>query len=95
MKKFNKFVPLKHVLKQVYNFSDKYKFHIISIVLASMIINNVNFSADPCEDFFEFSCGNFLHKTRLEDNQIGLNTFQTIDKQLGESLSGIIYLYFY
>lgn len=55
-----------------------------------MIIDNMNFSADPCEDFFEYTCGNFVHKTRLDDQQIGLSTFHTIDKQLGQSLSGNI-----
>ncbi|RNA08871.1 neprilysin [Brachionus plicatilis] len=62
------------------------------IKAAAMIINNMNFSADPCEDFFEFTCGNFVHKTRLEDQQIGLSTFQIIDKQLGQSLSDVLTL---
>jgi membrane metallo-endopeptidase-like protein 1 len=54
-----------------------------------MMLENMNLSVDPCEDFYEFSCGGYIQKTRLDDQQSATNTFNQLDKDLNFLLSGI------
>ncbi|XP_050509792.1 neprilysin-2-like isoform X2 [Diabrotica virgifera virgifera] len=36
---------------------------------ATQILQHIDIRADPCEDFYRFSCGNFLQNTHLLDNR--------------------------
>ena len=54
-----------------------------------MMLENMNLSVDPCEDFYEFSCGGYIQKTRLDDQQSATNTFNQLDRNLNFLLSGI------
>ncbi|KAF5299935.1 hypothetical protein FQA39_LY11308 [Lamprigera yunnana] len=38
------------------------------VSLASTILDNLNTSVDPCNDFYEFACGNYLKDIILPDN---------------------------
>lgn len=53
-----------------------------------MILENMDLTADPCENFYEFTCGGFVNKTRLADNQQGLSTFGQLANSLTQVLSG-------
>jgi predicted metalloendopeptidase len=55
---------------------------------ANLIIENVNFSADPCEDFYQFACGNFVERTRLPENRNSIGTFHILDSKTAFSLGG-------
>jgi neprilysin len=54
-----------------------------------MILENMNTSVDPCDNFFEFTCGGFIEKTRLSSGQYGVNTFSTLSEKLALALAGI------
>ena len=54
-----------------------------------MMLENMNLIVDPCEDFYEFSCGGYIQKTRLDDQQSATNTFNQLDRNLNFLLSGI------
>ena len=56
-----------------------------------MILENIDERIDPCEDFYEFSCGGYLAKTRLEDNQNSRSTFGSLSNEVSLSVSGRIY----
>ena len=30
----------------------------------------MNFSVDPCQDFFQFTCGRFLEESRIADDKV-------------------------
>jgi len=60
-----------------------------------MMLENMNISVDPCENFFEFSCGGFIEKTRLSQDQSGISTFHTLAKNVAYSVSGILLNFIY
>lgn len=36
--------------------------------LANYLLESIDEKVDPCEDFFEFTCGTWLKKNRIPDN---------------------------
>jgi len=58
-----------------------------SCVLASSeVIKMMNATADPCEDFYEFACGNFLEETVIPDHKTRVGTFSVLRDKLNERL---------
>uniref|UniRef100_A0A1Y1LZC8 Peptidase M13 N-terminal domain-containing protein n=1 Tax=Photinus pyralis TaxID=7054 RepID=A0A1Y1LZC8_PHOPY len=41
---------------------------------SSSILNNMDPSVDPCDDFHEFVCGNYLKTTNIPDDQHSIGT---------------------
>lgn len=56
---------------------------------ANMILDNMDLSADPCDNFYEFTCGGFVNKTRLAENQAAYGTFSALSNELTHILIGI------
>ena len=57
---------------------------------ASGILEKMDFSVDPCEDFYQFSCGQFLEKTSIPDDKIYVNSFSIVGDLLNEQLKSLI-----
>ncbi|CAB4014795.1 endothelin-converting enzyme homolog, partial [Paramuricea clavata] len=44
------------------------------IISAADILNKLDESTKPCDDFYQYSCGGFLKKTRLPDNTLYMDS---------------------
>lgn len=42
----------------------------IFIVLASEMLKGMNRNVDPCDNFYEFVCGNFIKETVIPDDKV-------------------------
>ncbi|KAK9722856.1 Peptidase family M13 [Popillia japonica] len=57
---------------------------------ASKVLEFMDPSVDPCDDFYQFSCGNFIKNTNIPDDKSSVTTFSVINDQLEEQLRTMI-----
>lgn len=60
------------------------------ITAASRILNAINSSAEPCNDFYEFACGNFIKNTFIPDDKLIVDTFTELADYIDIQLRTII-----
>ncbi|KAG5671202.1 hypothetical protein PVAND_001411 [Polypedilum vanderplanki] len=53
-------------------------------------LHKMDQTVDPCDDFYKFSCGQFLENTKIPDEKIFVNTFSIVGDDLQEKLKSII-----
>ncbi|KAL7291511.1 hypothetical protein TKK_0014771 [Trichogramma kaykai] len=53
---------------------------------ASVMLSNMDRTVDPCDDFYEFACGNFIRNTMIPDDQQSVDMFTSIDDDLQRQL---------
>lgn len=57
---------------------------------ASKLLENMDMSVEPCDDFYNFACGNFAKNTIIPDEKVSVNTFSIIGDKLQEQLRTLI-----
>lgn len=50
------------------------------------MLSRMDFSVDPCDDFYEFSCGTFLKETHVPSEKSNVDIFSTISDKLQEQI---------
>ncbi|GLV37814.1 Neprilysin 2 [Carabus blaptoides fortunei] len=60
------------------------------IHIASKVLKDINPKVEPCDDFYEFACGNFIKNTNIPDDKSSVTTFSVISDQLQEQLRTMI-----
>ncbi|XP_046397833.1 neprilysin-2-like isoform X2 [Ischnura elegans] len=59
------------------------------IKAAAKIIENMDTSVAPCDDFYSYACGGFERKSSIPEDKSSLNAFNVIHDQLQEQLRRI------
>ena len=49
---------------------------------ASQIIQNMDDSVDPCDDFYKFACGGFIKKTAIPEDRTRMSSFSVLSDEL-------------
>ena len=49
---------------------------------ASSILDRIDFSVDPCQNFYDFSCGNYLKTRSVPDDHLSRTILQEIQDEL-------------
>lgn len=57
---------------------------------ASFFLNNMNTDVDPCDDFYEFACGNFIKNAVIPDDENKIDLLRiTQNKVMSELINEI------
>jgi len=51
------------------------------IITSSRILSSMDAEADPCTDFYQFSCGNWMNENVIPDDKTRISTFDSIFKK--------------
>lgn len=57
---------------------------------ASNALDAMDATVEPCDDFYNFACGNFVKNTLIPDEKVSINTFSIIGDKLQEQLRTLI-----
>jgi len=57
---------------------------------ASKMIEHMDDTVEPCDDFYNFACGKYIQDTIIPDDKVSVNAFSVISDKLQEQLRTII-----
>ncbi|XP_071446832.1 neprilysin-1-like [Hetaerina americana] len=57
---------------------------------AASLLSAMDFSADPCHDFFQFACGTWNKKHVIPEDRSSISTFEVLADQLQVILKGVL-----
>ncbi|CRK97823.1 CLUMA_CG011199, isoform A, partial [Clunio marinus] len=57
---------------------------------ASKMLEQMDRTIEPCDDFYNFACGQYLEETIIPDDKVSVNAFSVISDKLQEQLRTII-----
>lgn len=60
------------------------------IQTAAELLDKLDESVDPCDDFYQFACGNFVEKTVIPDDRTRTSMFSVLGDKLNEQVRGLL-----
>ena len=64
------------------------------LALASRMISAINYTVDPCDDFFEYACGSWKEKNPIPDDQVSNRQFHVVEKDVNSKLKSRLTHYY-
>ncbi|KAH7935881.1 hypothetical protein HPB52_014450 [Rhipicephalus sanguineus] len=55
-----------------------------------MILDSLDTTVDPCQDFYSFACGGWLNKTKIPKTKSSYGSFNSLNDELLKTLKGIL-----
>ena len=56
------------------------------ITAAADLLENIDESVDPCEDFYNFACGGFIENKVIPDDKSKFSSFTVLNDKLNEQV---------
>jgi len=69
---------------------DEYCFSKDCIQSSAQLLSNMDQTADPCQDFFQFACGGYVKNTPIADDRTSTSLFSDIRDKLNIQLRGLL-----
>ena len=63
---------------------------LIVLCVAAELLQNMDQTVDPCEDFYQFACGGFEKRNVIPDDQSSVTTFSLISDKVTEQLRKLV-----
>lgn len=60
------------------------------VLTAASLLQNMNQSADPCDDFWEYSCGGWLDRTEIPDSMESMGVDWELDQRIRRDIKTIL-----
>merc|ERR1719458_2435738 len=60
------------------------------IGVSHMLLQNMDQSVSPCDDFYQFVCGGFEERVAIPDDRSSWSQFSVIDKELQQQLRSLL-----
>jgi len=60
------------------------------IQAAADVLDKLDDTVDPCDDFYQFACGGFIKKTVIPDDHTKVSMFSVIGDKLDEQVRGLL-----
>lgn len=57
---------------------------------ANSIIEKLDESVKPCDDFYNFACGQYIKSTKIPDDKVMVDSFSVVRDELQDQLQTII-----
>ena len=70
----------------VFSFKEAYCLSPGCVKAAATLINMIDQTQDPCNDFYEFACGNFIKETSIPDHKTSQGSLSLLGYQLNQRL---------
>lgn len=56
------------------------------ILLSSDMMRTMDEKANPCDDFYQFACGNYASRVKLPEDEAWIDSFVEVRKRINEEL---------